>query len=93
MIARAMSASHLVASDPAPAQQLRRSLAAARERGQRFDDAWPFALQAALASAPRTERRHWRTVLQGTREAWRLAYELRPSDRPCQALTVLEPAA
>ena len=81
-------------SDPAPARQLRRHLAAARERGEPFADAWPRALAAALRCSPAArEKTDWRVACSATRAAWEHAYHGRPALPACGALSRLTLAA
>ena len=80
----------LVWSDPEPARQLRRHLAAAREHGEPFTDAWPHAVQAALRHAPASrEKTDWRLALDATRAGWEHAYHDRPALPACGALSRL----
>jgi hypothetical protein len=60
---------------PTAAATLRHHLAAARRRGEPFEDAWPSARDAALATAAnKIERARWATVLAETVTSWRDAY-------------------
>jgi hypothetical protein len=57
------------------AEVLRHQLADARRAGASFEEAWPVALDAALATAPNlVERRRWAVVLSETVGDWRTAY-------------------
>ena len=72
----------------APPEVLRERLAAARDDGVGFDEAWPVALAAAVNTA-QWEREEWIDALSGTVEAWRAAWERRDATRPEQALSVI----
>jgi hypothetical protein len=61
-----------------PLEVLREELAAARRRGETFEQAFPAARYLALEAATPAERSQWVTVLYETREAWMLAYDRRP---------------
>jgi hypothetical protein len=65
-------------------------LAAARRRGERFSEAWPAALDAALVVAPNDwERREWAAVLTEMVLEWRSAWERRPASRAQLALATV----
>jgi hypothetical protein len=71
-----------------PATVLLDQLADARRVGQAFDDAWPGAVQNALATAQDApSRREWTTVLGELTEAWRAAFERRPASEPESAIS------
>lgn len=81
----------LVAPDAAPVSrvvcvpvELRRTLAADRRRGARFDDSWPIRVAEVLAAVgPPDERHEWATVLDEQTDLWRSGYERRlRSGRP-----------
>jgi hypothetical protein len=67
-------------SAPSPEHQLRERLAAARRGGVPFDRAWDAAFVRGRIHWPHdtTQRRMAKEVIQGTREAWRSAYERTP---------------
>lgn len=62
-----------------PPVRLRELLAASKERGVAFDDAWRRAwaqMTAEKAWPHNTEQRaEWKSILEGTREEWRRNYE------------------
>lgn len=58
---------------------LRAELEADRADGLDFDEAWPGAVRAALYDLGTTERRGWVTVLLGTEEGWRAAFDRMPA--------------
>ena len=62
-----------------PPTHLREQLTDARRAGIGFDDAWSDCLSHATRGgcSPRS-RAEWRLVLEGTRSAWRAAYEREP---------------
>lgn len=60
-----------------PPELLVARLAAARERGEAFEGAWPDALSAAVAVSRGSERREWRDVLDGTAQVWQECFERR----------------
>jgi hypothetical protein len=64
-----------------PAVRLRLELCAARRAGLSFEEAWPPAVDSAVAGAGRS-RRDWIEVLGQTRGAWERAY-LRDVGQPC----------
>lgn len=55
-----------------PAELVRRDLAAARERGETFDEAWPRAIRAIPART--YERAEWISALEWARPAFEHAY-------------------
>jgi hypothetical protein len=59
--------------DPRPAVELRRSLAASREDGLRFSDAWDRAMADLRPDT------HWQQAFQATRLVWAGAYWQVPS--------------
>lgn len=61
--------------EPAPAAKLILRLLDARRRGARFADAWPDALDEALAQLEGEELDDWREAFDATADAWRAAYE------------------
>lgn len=73
-----------------PAAILAHDLAAARRRGEAFEEAWPGALSSALDAAqfPR-ERREWGDILGEMVATWRAAWERRPVSSPEAALLML----
>lgn len=74
---------HDVAPTPSvlPAVLLRLELVAARRAGFAFEEAWPDAVESAVADTGRS-RRGWGEVLEETRPAWERAY-LRDQGQPC----------
>jgi hypothetical protein len=73
-----------------PASTLLDQLADARRRGETFEEAWPDALDAALAAATSPwERGEWRDVLSGMAPTWRASYERSPAPARERALLVL----
>jgi hypothetical protein len=63
-----------------PERDLRAALETSRRSGRTFDDAWDHAFDRGRIRWPHdtTERRMTKEVIQGTREAWRSAYERTP---------------
>ena len=73
-----------------PASVLFSKLADARRAGESFEQAWPVALTAALASVPNnTERREWMQVLGGMVQTWLAAFERQPASTNERALSLL----
>lgn len=59
---------------PGPAVALRLELAAARQSGETFEDAWAAAMATALEISVPKERESWETALWLTKGAWEAAY-------------------
>ncbi len=73
-----------------PATVLVTELAAARRRGEPFEQAWPGALAAAVAAAPDCwERSEWTEVLGAMVDTWRSAWQRLPATRHELALVAL----
>jgi hypothetical protein len=73
-----------------PAAVLFTQLAAARRRGEHFEEAWPDALTEALACVgSSSERGEWRDVLAGMVETWRAAFSRWPASSKERALSLL----
>jgi hypothetical protein len=64
----------LPSADCTPAITLRERLAECRDRGFKFDRAWRYSLEIAVAGAPAPERVWYRDMLTGQRTTWRNAY-------------------
>ena len=62
-----------VASDPLAV--MGEVLACARRAGYSFEAPWPVAAEAALSYLSRPAAKEWWAVLDGTRTAWRHAYD------------------
>jgi len=75
-----------------PSATLSKKLAEARRQGESFQDAWPVALEAALAGEPnRRQRGEWQMIFTDQVDVWRGAYERHgPADRSGLALRRLE---
>jgi hypothetical protein len=70
----------------APAAILLEQLAAARRRGDSFEQAWPDALGAALQAADLLERAEWADILGGMSATWRRAFDRQEFGRRARAL-------
>jgi hypothetical protein len=80
--------------DVTPAETLAQLLADARRRGELFEQAFPAALEVALAGEPgRRERQEWQAVFTDQVDVWRGAFERRPADQSGIALRGLRPDA
>lgn len=67
-----------MAIEAAPAEVLVQQLADARARGERFSEAWPDALKAALSGSLTPRSRHdWRVVLVELEDTFAAAFERR----------------
>jgi hypothetical protein len=64
-------------------------LAAARRRGEPFDEAWSAAVSAAMQQKAGGGRENWRVALDETRHAWQAAYEGAPAERGVVAAAML----
>jgi hypothetical protein len=64
-------------------------LAAARQAGATFENAWPDALDVALQGADEAEREEWLDALTATAESWREAWDRRPAPRAEVALAAV----
>jgi hypothetical protein len=71
------------------AARLGRDLAAARRRGETFEDAWPAAVSRATAGQRTDERQAWSAALAATRGAWEAAWDGRPATRALRAVHAL----
>jgi hypothetical protein len=71
-----------------PPTVLRERLATARSDGERFEEAWPVALAAAVDAA-QWEREEWIDALSDTVEAWRAAWERRDATGAERAVLAL----
>ena len=69
-----------------PAAQVRARLAAARDAGIPFAEAWPAATAAALAGTTPWHAAAWATVLAGHEHEWRAAYHRVPAGGAAAAL-------
>jgi len=73
-----------------PSSVLFSQLADARRAGESFEEAWPPALAAALASVhTKAECREWSEALGGMVETWRRAFERQPASNHERALSLL----
>ncbi len=63
------------AEERSPAERLRHELAAARRRGEPFEEAWRSAVRVSLDGAPRANE--WIIAFEFTRAAWNTAYHRR----------------
>lgn len=77
----------------APPAVLVQQLVDARGRDELFEQAWPAALEVALAGESGRERRAWEAVFTDHVDVWRGAFERRAADPSGRALRGLRPDA
>jgi hypothetical protein len=75
--------------DTAPLVRLREQLAAAREDGELFGDAWPIAVTSALTGLRGRELSEWKVVLDRTAEAWERSYTRQPATKVDKQMSLI----